>query len=161
MNAMDTVEIKSVLSDIQVYSDVIRNTDMSPDEARSAGNGTLHEIQGYPVGSGNENLRSYIFTDSLYAVLLRLLALVWPVGSVAAGIWFMTLNTLLLTKIRKTRVLFTVSNCSLPVYVTRAVASPCLFGVLRPAIYLTPKAAADVMQITIITRNRLEIICGY
>ena len=31
----------------------------------------------------------------------------------------------------------------LPVYVTEAVETPCLFGLFRPAVYVTPEAAAD------------------
>ena len=31
----------------------------------------------------------------------------------------------------------------MPVYVTEAVDTPCLFGLVRPAVYLTPEAAGD------------------
>ena len=34
-------------------------------------------------------------------------------------------------------------GCKLPLYITEAVETPCLFGVLRPAIYLTPEAASE------------------
>ena len=34
-------------------------------------------------------------------------------------------------------------GCKLPLYITEAVETPCLFGVLRPAIYITPEAASE------------------
>lgn len=36
---------------------------------------------------------------------------------------------------------FPVQNVSLNVYITNCILSPCLFGLFRPAIYLTPEAA--------------------
>lgn len=35
------------------------------------------------------------------------------------------------------------SGTFLPVYVTNAIPSPCLFGLIRPAIYLTPDVVDD------------------
>ena len=140
MNAVDTSQITDSISDIQVYSDMIRNTEMSPDEARTVGNGTLHEIQGYPVESGNGNLRNYIFTDSLDVVLGRIFKIIWLIGGIAAGLWFVAVNIMFYRRLRKTRKAYCAANSILPVYITGGLASPCLFGILHPAIYLTPKA---------------------
>ena len=38
---------------------------------------------------------------------------------------------------------YPVPGCLLPVYVTGAVPTPCIFGLFRPVIYLTPEAAKD------------------
>lgn len=45
-------------------------------------------------------------------------------------------------KLKKRRTPLEV-EAPLPVYVADGLPSPCLFGVFRPAIYLTPEAAAD------------------
>lgn len=140
MNVVDTSQITDSISDIQVYSDMIRNTEMSPDEARTVGNGTLHEIQGYPVESGNGNLRNYIFTDSLDVVLGRIFKIIWLIGGIATGLWFVAVNIMFYRRLRKTRKAYCAANSILPVYITGGLASPCLFGILHPAIYLTPKA---------------------
>jgi len=147
MNAFDTARIKEAVPDIQVYSDMIRNSELSPDEARAAGNGTLHEIQGSPAGSGSEGLRSYIFTDSLANVLARISGFVWLIGSAALGLWFLGANLAFYHTLRKNRTPYSFESCRLPVYVTEHLVSPCLFGVFRPAIYLTPKAAEDDVRL--------------
>jgi len=141
MNAVDIPGIADSLSDIEVYSDIIRFSELSPDEAREAGNGTLHEIQGYPVESGSEHLRTYIFTDSLDVVLGRILKIAWLVGGIAAGLWILGTNLVFYIGLRKSRRTYESADCRLPVYVSGSIASPCLFGLIRPAIYLTPKAA--------------------
>ena len=50
-------------------------------------------------------------------------------------------NVHLAHQLRKRRYALDVPACLLPVYVTEAVPTPCVFGFFRPAIYLTPDAA--------------------
>ena len=73
----------------------------------------------------------------------RILTLVWVVGAIAVCLYFAGANLLFFKRLRNSRKLHPVSDCKLPVYVTGHVASPCLFGLIRPAIYLTPKATAS------------------
>ncbi len=70
-----------------------------------------------------------------------LLGALWAVGAALTGIWFLGTNLLFAFRLKQTRRDLPVSASALPVYLTAAAASPCLFGVFRPAIYLTPKAA--------------------
>ena len=88
-------------------------------------------------------MRNYIFTDSLDVVLGRILKSIWLIGGIAVGLWFVCINLLFYGKLRRTREAHSAENCRLPVYVTGHVVSPCLFGIFRPVIYLTPKAAAN------------------
>lgn len=67
----------------------------------------------------------------------------WLAGMAAVGLWFTGQNLRLRKRLRKTRVPLAVPGCRLPVYLTRGVRSPCLFGLFRPAIYLTPDSVAD------------------
>jgi beta-lactamase regulating signal transducer with metallopeptidase domain len=71
----------------------------------------------------------------------RLLRAVWLAGSCAAGVWFIGTNILFYARLRRSRQALTVEGCSLPVYRAEGLSSPCLFGLFRPAVYLTPKAA--------------------
>lgn len=56
---------------------------------------------------------------------------------------FLMSNLRFSQRLRRTRTPFDTPGCPLPVYVSEAAVSPCLFGLLRPAVYLTPKAAGE------------------
>ena len=70
------------------------------------------------------------------------LKLVWICGGTAAGVWFFVLNLMFYIRLRRARTPFG-SGCGLPVYIVENIASPCLFGVFRPSVYLNNIAAAD------------------
>lgn len=72
------------------------------------------------------------------------LVYVWLVGSGAAGLFLLVINGRFWRKLYWARKLYSVEDCALPVYlVETGLSSPCLFGLFRPAIYLTPAAAAS------------------
>jgi len=66
---------------------------------------------------------------------------IWFAGAVLAVVWLACANGFFSARLKKTRRIYFMEGSSLPVYVTDAVASPCLFGLFRPAVYLTNKAA--------------------
>lgn len=140
MNLINSSKVQRPLSSAQVYSDAIGNTNMTPAEARKNENTTLQEIQTYPAGTEKSNLGNYNFTDSLDTVLAPTLKFIWLCGSAAAGLWFLCTNIVFYLKLRKTRRRFNNSDSVLLVYINDYIASPCLYGLFRPAIYLTPKA---------------------
>ncbi len=75
------------------------------------------------------------------------------VGDVLLGIWIgggAVLTALLVFSnlrfgraLRRSRTALEADGVGLPVYVTEAADTPCLFGLFRPVIYVTPEAAAD------------------
>ena len=67
--------------------------------------------------------------------------LVWIFGGMAVGIWFALANITFYLRLSRSRERREVQDCPLPVYVSGAAASPCLFGFIRPAVYITPEAA--------------------
>ncbi|SHI12908.1 Signal transducer regulating beta-lactamase production, contains metallopeptidase domain [Sporobacter termitidis DSM 10068] len=77
------------------------------------------------------------------AMLSRALALAWLIGGVALGLWFIGANFVFYRRLCKTRTTFDVPGSKLLVYIAGGIASPCLFGLFRPAVYLTPKAAKN------------------
>ncbi len=67
---------------------------------------------------------------------------VWLGGAAVMTAAFVLTNARFARKLRRSRTPLAV-DCMFPVYRCDAIASPCLFGVLRPAIYVTGEAADD------------------
>lgn len=65
--------------------------------------------------------------------------IIWGAVSTAMILWFLSANIFFFRQLKKHRVPFK-SNCKLPVYIAD-VPSPCIFGIFRPAIYLTQDTA--------------------
>jgi len=154
ISVMNTIERSAVyktaeqtLLRTQVYSDVIFNSEMTPDEASKVGKGTLHEIQGYPIESGYAHLHTYIFMDSLGTVLARILRTVWLAGVAIVGLTLLFSNLSFNKKLRKTRIRYQINNCKRPVYLVKNLPSPCLYGFFNPVIYITPNVADDTLKL--------------
>ena len=76
--------------------------------------------------------------------LTALLPFGWAVGSLVCGGWLLAVNWRFGRRLRRSRAVFEAPGCKLPVYLcAEGLCTPCLYGVLRPAIYLTPEATAD------------------
>ena len=73
----------------------------------------------------------------------QILCLVWYTGMATMALWFLTANLRLARKLRRTRVLLDGAGSRYPVYLCDDIPSPCLFGLFRPAIYVTSAAAKD------------------
>lgn len=67
---------------------------------------------------------------------------VWTVGAVLIGGVILASNLRFARRLKKRRRALDLPDCPLPVYLAEGLPSPCLFGLFRPAIYLTPEAAA-------------------
>ena len=71
------------------------------------------------------------------------LGVLWAVGAAAtAGVLF-GCNLSFARRLRRGRRAFEGEKGMLPAYVCDGLPTPCLFGLFRPAIYLTPAAAED------------------
>ncbi len=66
---------------------------------------------------------------------------IWILGMAAVGGVFLMSNLHFTGRLKKSRVL--LEKQRLPVYVTDAVETPCLFGLFRPAIYLPSAVAGE------------------
>lgn len=91
----------------------------------------------------NGEVYMYFGGPTLDDVLHAAVVLAWGAGAgvvllavLAANLWFAQ-------KLRKSRRPLPLADCPLPVYEADGLSSPCLCGVLRPAVYLTPEAAED------------------
>ncbi len=72
-------------------------------------------------------------------------ALVWAVGAVAVGAVFLVANLRFGRKLRKTRRRVQCDE-PLPVYCAPGLASPCLFGLARPVVYLSELADGNELH---------------
>lgn len=80
-------------------------------------------------------LTSYAFT------LEEALDLIWKTGMAGMALWLLASNLGFRRKLRRERIPLELPECGYPVYLVEAgLVSPCLFGLLRPAVYLTPAA---------------------
>ena len=83
----------------------------------------------------------YTVTPTYRTVTLsEALTYVWYAGMAGVGAWFLFTNLRFARALRKARTPYRVEGCRYPVYLVSALPSPCLFGVLRPSVYLNEKA---------------------
>lgn len=68
---------------------------------------------------------------------------VWAAGAGVVLLAVLAANLRFAQKLRRSRRPLPTADCPLPVYEAAGLSSPCLCGVLRPAVYLTPEAAED------------------
>ncbi len=68
---------------------------------------------------------------------------VWAAGAGMVLLAVLAANLRFAQKLRQSRRPLPTAGCPLPVYEAEELSSPCLCGVLRPAVYLTPEAAED------------------
>lgn len=72
---------------------------------------------------------------------------VWIAGMAAMAAVFLAGNLRFAARLRKTRRVLPTEAGGLPVYVTEAAETPCLFGLFRPAVYLPPEVAGDAVML--------------
>jgi len=80
--------------------------------------------------------------SSDYSIILWIL-LFWGIGSLLLGSVVLLSNVIFYLRLRKVRIPYQKIECSYPVYVVRGIGSSCVYGLIRPAIYLTEEVADD------------------
>ena len=73
--------------------------------------------------------------------LSQVLSWIWVAGMAVMTLYFVGYNLIFWHQLRKTRIPFPVPGWKRPIYLCPGLPSPCLFGLIHPAIYLTPEAA--------------------
>ena len=74
---------------------------------------------------------------------LELLGWVWAAGAAVMGAVLVAANLRFSIRLRRMRKSLEGTSAPVPVYVAAGLPSPCLMGVLRPAVYVTEESAAD------------------
>ena len=84
-----------------------------------------------------------VHTYALYANLRQALLWIYGTGVLAALLVLIRSNRRFSRQLKQLRRSLEVTGSLLPVYTAEGLASPCLFGLFRPAIYLTQATAED------------------
>ena len=109
-------------------------------------------VEGYPAGplmpdtpvTVAPSVTNDQFSRMESALTLRKLLLpIWWCGAAVTLLVFLSANLRFAGRLRKSRCPLAVEGAALPVYVAEERAVPCLFGLFRPAIYVTQAAADD------------------
>ena len=104
-----------------------------------------HIDQGQDI-SGFENTEEleYEAYERMEKVSLsEILTTVWIAGMALSFAVLLFSNLHFAAKLRRTRRPIVLPNATLPVYCAPQIVTPCLFGLFRPAIYLTEDVLAD------------------
>ena len=86
-------------------------------------------------------------TPALRFTSAQALTALWLLGAAGMALWFVLSNLRFARFLRRGRIPLARPDCPLPVYlVEEGLPSPCLAGLLRPAVYLTPAVAGDARR---------------
>lgn len=141
ISVMSVVEKAPAVQAVESVRDV--------DTIWQAGNGS---VQGHPIGGGVDNTvmlaepsapEAQFHRMSSALNLRKVLLPIWWCGAAVTLLVFLTANLRFAARLRKSRRPLTVEGAALSVYVADERAVPCLFGLFRPAIYVTQAAADD------------------
>lgn len=141
ISVMSVVEKAPAVQAVESVRDV--------DTIWQAGNGS---VQGHPIGGGVDNTvmlaepsapEAQFHRMSSALNLRKVLLPIWWCGAAVTLLVFLIANLRFATRLRKSRRPLAVEGAALAVYVAEERAVPCLFGLFRPAIYVTQAAADD------------------
>ena len=107
------------------------NPDLPPDLWQAVYEDNLQEY--------NQQIQQAKADTGTPVTLGSVLIAVWVVGIAATGCVLLICNCRFALRLRANRERLDISDTSLPVYITDCVQTPCLFGIFKPAIYLTPE----------------------
>ena len=103
-----------------------------------------YTAQSRPITQDTIEKEAYTMVREAQKVDLdQLLLHIWFAGMVVAASVIVSCNVHLSIQLKRRRWELEVADSLLPVYVTEAVPTPCVFGLFRPAIYLTPDAVKN------------------
>ena len=92
------------------------------------------------TSAGTEDTAALRFTTA------QALTALWLTGAAAMALWFLVANLRFARFLRRNRKPLVRPDCPLPVYAVEGIPSPCLAGLFRPAVYLTPAVAGDARR---------------
>lgn len=84
-----------------------------------------------------------VVTETVSVTFGQIALVVWVTGMIVMAGWFAAVNLSFYRKLRRSATKLEQTECKTPVKVCPELASPCLFGLLRPTIYLTPACVGD------------------
>lgn len=127
--------------------------DSSPEMELPAQNGPSENTAAAKMtaGSTSESIPEKSISPEKAAVII------WVTGSAAMLLWFVIVNGIFAAGLARSRKKLDY-DCPLRVYVSDELKSPCIFGLFRPSVYVTPKAAEDRKTLELVVTHEL---CHY
>lgn len=86
---------------------------------------------------------------------IQVLTVIWITGMTLMAVWFFVTNFIYLRNAKKDAVPFTQVDAPVPVMVSPNVPTPCLMGLFRPVIYLTPASTASEQTLNHVLTHEL------
>ena len=91
----------------------------------------------------------------------RILQSIWIAGIAVTAALFLFSNLHFTVRLRRSRQRVEQELTALPVYVSGAVETPCLFGLYHPAIYVTPEVLADKTALRHVLAHETTHVCHW
>ena len=115
-------------ADVRTQAIPVKNTSMQQSQQNRQDNAAMRNVRAAALEKG--------------------LIVIWLTGAVLMSLYLLIVNMTWYLRLRRTRVLIQSADRAkegrtIPVYRCEKLASPCLFGVWRPAVYLNDTALAD------------------
>lgn len=149
-SAMSVVEKTGIYASAEEYLSkaegsqiAINDNNLTLQGSENPENGALKEVQEYSEQNRNKNLHNDLYKDTHSNKLSKTLNIIWLSVASAVVIFFVITNLRFSRRIRKACNSLEVIGSELPVYMTDTIETPCLFGLFRPAIYVTPETAKN------------------
>ncbi len=123
---------------LEIEPEYIQPTQPIPEKETNVVTGAAVAGQPMPENTGSRAVQNrYVNTVSP----VEFLKILWAIGGMALALILLASNLHFSVCLRRAREPLEDVGCRLPVYRTEGLPSPCLFGVLRPAVYVTARAA--------------------
>lgn len=141
VSIMNTAQQVPVIQDAQVLHDIqhIEHTYGGAVEGYSKGDYLADAPTVIAEHKSDEEFTRMTTVLNLRDILIPL----WKIGVLVLAVLFWAANLRFRAVLRKTRTRLEAPDFPLPVYVTTAVETPCLFGLIHPAVYVTPEVQSD------------------
>ncbi len=123
-------------------------TDLAPIAPPSFGN-----VSGYYPGDSDHAFPTQIMNNATVEEFQQLekaikaqdiLIPIWLIGSAIMAAYFLFTNLRFAGALRRSRREKEIPGSIIPVYVSEIIPTPCLFGIFRPAVYVTPDCEKDL-----------------
>lgn len=121
------------------YKDVIRRYDDK--EIQTA---QLENFQAKAVENGDH---VFVRDVTVGELVKKVCFYIWLAGVAILGMDFVVMNRILGARVKRTRRRIDIQYSNIPIYISNAVESPCLSGLLRPSIYVTNDVAENTMML--------------
>ena len=104
------------------------------------------------IGGGTDNNP---LTPTSTPSVWEIAYIIWIAGMGICGLCFLLSNVIFHIRLKKRAERVEMVGCPLPVYWATGLPSPCLFGLIRPTIYLTPESFESENRLNYILSHEL------